>query len=289
MKHHYISAFYTKHWAILADHRVCQFTLHSRGVASNRRAPAAIGFQEDLYSIPGAPPAISAYLEDQFFRVADQEAALSLEALLSGRLNQIDDGQKSGWARFIMTLLNRTPERIKWFGKVWAGMHAEAKDEAEKEIAKAGSDPDQLEEFENSFAGSFVKVMQSMMDSTTIGRFIVNMRWGVIELHDHQRLMTSDRPVLLTGGIRQPDAQIVVPLSPSKLFIAANDAQILQNLIAIDAREISARLNDAVVRQAEKYFFAVDDSQFAFVANRLGRQPSQFIAPAHLLKKYSRD
>jgi hypothetical protein len=288
MKHHYIPEFYTKRWAVADDSKVCQFTLHSMGVSPNRKAPAAIGYLEDLYAIPGAPPEISAYLEARYFRQTDQEGCLALDALLSGKLNQMSASLKIGWARFMMSLLHRTPEKIIWYGKVWKGMHAEAAVDARAEIERNNGDLSQLADFEETFAASFVQVLQNIMDSTLIGQHLVNMRWGVIKLHQHQRLMTSDRPLLIMNGLQRPDAQVAIPLSPSDLFIATNKEDILQQAGEMNSKELSEQSNHHIVSQAERYVYSADDSQLRFVSKRLGREPSQFLAPTHLLQKYPR-
>lgn len=288
MKHHYIPEFYTKRWAG-PDGQVCQFARVPDGVAATRRAPAAIGFQEDLYSVPGAPSYVSAHLEGHFFRVTDNDAAVALDALLNGQLNQLTERLKSAWVRFLMSLLHRTPEKVRWYGNVWKGMHAEAVEAARKDIIQNNGDMAQLANLEESFAISFVGVLQKIMDSTLIGQHVVNMRWGVITLHENQRLMTSDRPLLITNGLEKPETEIHLPISPAHLFVAANKEDVLQKIAKIHARELSSELNHYVVSQAENYVYSEDDSQLRFVRNRLGRQPSQFVAPANLLAKYPRE
>ncbi|MBN9546952.1 MAG: DUF4238 domain-containing protein [Alphaproteobacteria bacterium] len=289
MKHHYIPEFYTKRWATASDKLICQFALHPEGVSPKRKSPAGVGFEEDLYAIPGAPQSVSSHLEAHFFRVTDQEGSDALNMLLSGRLNDMTSEQKSGWARFIMSTLHRNPQKIRWYGKVWAGMHAEAAENARREIEENNGDLGQLGDFEHTFAVSFVRVLQTIMDSTLIGQHLINMRWMVIELHEYKRLLTSDRPLLRTNGIGNPDAQIGFPLSPSHLFVAANNDRALQQVASINAKDLSRQVNHHIVIQAERYVYAADDAQQSFVTNRLGKQPSQFLAPPHLLQKYPRD
>jgi hypothetical protein len=287
-KHHYIPKFYTKRW-VGSDGLLCQFGLHPRGIAVKRRPADGVGFKENLYSIPGAPLNVSIHLEDKFLRSTDQVAADVAKALIEGRLNALDADQKSGWARFIMSLLQRTPEMIAWLGKVWAGMHAEARAAARAEIEKNNSDLEQLDSLDNSREVSLVRVLQQMMDLPDLGRYIINMRWAVFGLNSHTRLMTSDRPVLITNGLNKPNSQIVLPLSPSHLFVAANSDQVIREIATIHARDLSAQMNDFIVRQAKRYVYAADESQASFVYSRLGSGAAQFIAPDDLLKKYPPD
>lgn len=286
-KHHYIPKFYTKRWT---DDRglLCQFDLHPRGVAAKRRSPDGVGFKHNLYSIPGVPPDISEYLEDKFFRDADQGASDALDRLIARDLDGMSDKAKSAWARFIMGLLQRTPEKVEWLGKVWAGMHAEAVADAIRISEEQGISPGDMGNLENSVAVSFARVLQQLMDLPNLGRLIVNMRWAVLQLHEHKRLMTSDRPVVLLNGVEQEDALIAVPLSPSHIFLAANKIEILRNIAQLPVKQISSQLNHSVVAQAQRYVYAVDDSQFRFVAKHIARD-TQFMAPPHLLAKYPRE
>ena len=69
-KHHYLPVFYLKHWAA-DDGRLCEFSRPYKEVKPKRRFPDETGFIRGLYLFPYLAPAISNFLEDKFFRRAD--------------------------------------------------------------------------------------------------------------------------------------------------------------------------------------------------------------------------
>ena len=290
-KNHYIPKFYTKQWAG-DDGLLCQVGLYGQHVSAKRRSPEAVGFKYDLYTIPGVPPEISTYIEDRFLKIADQEAADAHAVLVAGHINEMTAKNRNGWTRFIMTLFQRTPEKVVWLAQVWAASHAEAMIAAEVELRKRG-DHDEADKIKNgveptSVLVSGAKLLQGMMDLPNLGSFILGMRWRTLVLDRARRLITSDHPVVISNGLGGPEGHLVIAVSPTRLFFAANSQEFLNNLASIPANTLVEKYNDLVVSQASQYVYAEDDTQIKFITNRLGRHPSQFIAPPDLLARFPR-
>ena len=117
-RHHYVPQFYSKQWCG-DDGRLCEFSRPYRDVIPKRKYPSATGYQNELYSVPGAPEEIISYIEDRFLKISDQRANDALQYLLTDRLDELDADLRSGWARFIMSQLQRTPQKVAWLLKVW--------------------------------------------------------------------------------------------------------------------------------------------------------------------------
>jgi len=64
-------------------------------------------------------------------------------------------------------------------------------------------------------------------------------------------------------------SHIVVPISPTKLFIAANNKNTIEGLRRIDAGKLVAQCNDRIVRQAVKYAYDNSTDQLTFISRRL--------------------
>ena len=272
---------------------MCQMTRFPRGVVPNRRHPDAVGFEYGLNTIPGAPPEVATYLEDAFFAVVDTHAADALHHLLHYGPNMPNARLRDGWSRFIMSLVHRTPEKVEWFSRVWSAKFEEAVADARREeekLAKEAKTPyaPKPANLELRRAISLARVMQTIVDSADVGKFINGMKWGVLELHEGFELLTSDRPVIVTNGIKGEESHIVVPISPRKFFIAANTQKKLNEICELGAKNLARTSNDVVVSQAHRYVYGTDDSQLFFVEKRLGKRPSQFIAPAELIRQFPR-
>lgn len=81
--------------------------------------------------------------------------------------------------------------------------------------------------------------------------------------------MTSDRPIVMPLGLGDPDCYIALPISPSKLFIAAHNDRFKQLKPGQETTVVKA-INKAVVVQAAEFVWAVDDKQLAFVRKHMG-------------------
>ena len=98
------------------------------------------------------------------------------------------------------------------------------------------------------------------------------MKWTVLDLSDAPRsLLLSDRPVEFSY-INTPKGYISMPISPTKLFVAANDTTTIQKLRERRAKEVVTEVNKLVTVRARRFVWARDRSQDRFVANRMSSQ-----------------
>jgi hypothetical protein len=64
---------------------------------------------------------------------------------------------------------------------------------------------------------------------------------------------------------------IMLPISPRMLFVAANDRRQIDRVGQMaEADGLAQRINNRIARQARKYVYAVDEKPLAFIASRLG-------------------
>jgi len=216
---------------------------------------------DDLYSINEAPPDVRSYVEDQFLLRVDQIANDALQCLLKSDLDLSDD-LRSGWTRFIMSLLQRNPQKIAWLLENWKTQY---------ECNIESSNP--------AVVGvQRLRMLQNVMDLPMTGDKINKMLWNVVTYEGAtHHVLTSDRPVIMTNGLIKPDAHIIVPIGPERLFVAANTAELVDRLKAMPAKNLIRACNETVVWQSHTYVYADDDRQLRFVENRLGRGKPQLI------------
>jgi hypothetical protein len=74
-------------------------------------------------------------------------------------------------------------------------------------------------------------------------------------------LLTSDRPIIMSNGLIQPDAHIVLPISPRRLFIATKNDETFQSFREMNPNELAQAVNNQVSQQAHKFVFDCDESQ----------------------------
>jgi hypothetical protein len=90
------------------------------------------------------------------------------------------------------------------------------------------TDPEKYEDYPLKARGyyiarSVVPILQRLMDSRQIGVDLNRMAWVAAPINSAYTLLTSDRPMMMTGGTAQPNFRMAMPIGPSRLFIAAND------------------------------------------------------------------
>jgi hypothetical protein len=114
-RHHYIPVFYLKQW-VGPDGRLCEYSRPHKETKAKRKHPAATAYVDNLYTVPGLPPAEAQFVEKKFMQIVDSGAAEAMTAMLK-RTEPIGDKEPNWmhvihWARFIYSLSLRTPERI---------------------------------------------------------------------------------------------------------------------------------------------------------------------------------
>src|SRR5262249_41018510 len=111
-----------------------------------------------------------------------------------------------------------------------------------------------------------------------VGSTIFNMHWTRHVLKNSKfQLLTSDRPIIMPLGLGDPRASIVLPVSPSVVFVAAHDRVFASWLAGQKDPELAKAFNKAVVCQARKFVWATDDSQLEFVRRHIGTAPDRTI------------
>jgi hypothetical protein len=111
-----------------------------------------------------------------------------------------------------------------------------------------------------------------------LGPTIFNMHWTRHPLGNSKfPLLTSDRPIIMPFGLGDPRAYVALAVSPTVLFVAAHDPEFARSLARWKHTALAKMLNKAVVCQARKYVWAVDDAQLEFVRRHIATAPDRVI------------
>ena len=196
-KHHHTPVFYLQQWAG-ADRQICEYKQRYQGVLPKRVFPDATGYRHGLYSVPGLPLEKRQYVETTYMSWVDSHAAVALEAMLDESRRALDFPLrlKVAWARFLYSLTFRSPNVIK-----------RLQGQMDEQVA-AGV----VRQPEIPFAAA--EVFPSMLQSKTVIRELISMAWQSSTLNQaKQTLLTSDRPVIMTNGLKHEEAHIVLNIT----------------------------------------------------------------------------
>jgi hypothetical protein len=108
-------------------------------------------------------------------------------------------------------------------------------------------------------------------DNDVLGAHVNRMHWAVIDVSASSiRVLLSDRPVQIFD-LKEPHGFVSMPISPTKLFVAANSANTFEKLRRPKPREIVQNVNLFVVSRARRFVWAQDDAQARYIQNHMSK------------------
>ena len=129
------------------------------------------------------------------------------------------------------------------------------------------------------FADAHKHLLTELIVHKALGQYIFNMIWAVIDLSDApHRLLTSDRPYILPRGLKDPSCILGVPISPTRLFLAANNMSELAKLDRQPSWDTVKNANELVVRMAVQEVYGGTNNRREFVEQRLVRPNEEPLA-----------
>jgi hypothetical protein len=265
-KHHYIPKCYLKPWTG-ADGELCEYQYLNERVVAKRRHPSATGWSPNLYSVYSLPEEHVDIIEKQIFGRIDQDAANALESLIAEK--PLRAGREiNGWSRFIMSLLFRNPDGLSEIKREVQARWGEMEWSEEMQREDPESYADWLQGEKSFHHGDlFVTAVKNVCDMAKIGQILNDMHKGTLQIRRPGfRFMTSDNPLFVSGGLGAPDAHIMLPLSPTKLYIAATDKAVTNQIVQrSDPQFITTFINNHVVSRAHKFAYGLCENHKPFV------------------------
>lgn len=249
---------------------------------AKRKHPSATAYIEGLYSLPDVPKEHAQRIERVLMKNVDDWAAKALAELLqkgSGS-SPLDPRLGLAWRRFLYSLIVRSPEYLELARQQIANLTPEILEGIRDEYPelRAPNDPDSFDEFKKNYTRSPIAIaaphaLPHLIFSRRVAKEIASFIWstrGV--LRAKRTMLTSDRPIIMTNGLRHRDSHIVIPLSPTVLFHASRHQSVCDQINSLSSDVVVETVNGKVAEQAIKYVYGVDDKQLRFVANRLGKR-----------------
>jgi Protein of unknown function (DUF4238) len=192
--------------------------------------------------------------------------------------SDLDDTQRSDWARFIQSLHLRGPHSLTEIDTVLRRLLRENMERdhgAEYRARKQPDDPDSVYDYAVSgapglFADAHKLHLTELINHEQVGAYIVNMIWAVIDVSDAPHpLLTSDRPYILPHGLMDPVCVLGAPISPTRIFVAANTMEQLERLSRQSSKDTVRNANHLVVKLAVQNVFGSTSDRREFVEKRL--------------------
>jgi hypothetical protein len=168
---------------------------------------------------------------------------------------------RSGWTRFILSLMFRNPEAVATIKTHIVDMWDEGIKALQADYAarRRAGDPESCEEFIAKHEPSAAQIgaanfLADVIDNAQVGKTVFEMNWSRIDLgKSNHELLTSDRPIDMPLGLADPKAYISLPVSPRILFIGAHNHDLADTLRAANPTEVARKNNQRVVEQARKF------------------------------------
>jgi hypothetical protein len=276
-KHHFIPRFYLTNWAVGDSGKLVEYSIKNHRCIPKPVGPAATGFEFDLYAFDDLPLDSRPHLEKVFFNYVDDTSSRALQIHL-GSLQPWNNELINAWSRFILGIHLRHPDAMPELKAAASEIWAESGPQSQIDYAKLRSESDPAT-FDECMAAVDpltqgkvrLNLIIRLFDSEQLLTHINGLAWGVFDVsRSSRRFLTSDRPVQL-HKYKNDDGFISLPISPTKLFVAANHATTLQAILKAKPAKIVTEVNAFVVGRARRFVWAADESQERFIENRMSQ------------------
>lgn len=215
-----------------------------------------------------------------FLQKVDDGAADALAYIENYRSKPIDPSLRDAWSRFLMSLIHRSPERIKYLAKKVQEYENSTLNPELWEKHKSlrySNDPLEFDDWladQDPLAPDLrVRLLKMLIDSKLIGSTLNAMHWSVYTLAAPRfGFLTGDQPIMMSNGLGHKRGFAMLPISPTRLFIAAHDTQVIAAFETQQPKALERAINDACTRQSHHVLIAQDEKQAAFIDKRFLKQ-----------------
>lgn len=215
-------------------------------------------------------------MEQVFFQYTDQKASDALDNHLGIKCLPWTSELVSAWSRFIVAIHLRHPDAMPELraaaAAIWTagGLDCQARYDA----TRKQTDPPTFDEYlalRDPLAPvkARVNMIVKALDNEEFGTHINQMKHAVVDVSAASyRLLTSDRPVELFN-IKGTNGILSIPISPTKVFVAANDAATFEKLRSAAPERLVCDINTFVAARARRFVWARDKSHERFIDDRM--------------------
>ena len=226
-KHHHVPQFYLKRWSQNNPDKELfsgRFFDNENKIAWGQFSPGGTCYKIDLYG----------EIEELFFKPLDNNAAKIVNTLGSQNIInpvKFDLSEKGheDWAIFILGLLIRTPDNIKFIQDVF------------------GRASINLDTTKNQFP-EIIKNKKAIKD-------LRSLEWLFARVDSNLELITCDNPLIFEPkNLSHPNCVIILPMGPKHFFLAARQDTIRR--LEMNPRKMVSNINTAIILNAKSRIYA---------------------------------
>lgn len=286
MKHHYIPQFYLEPWVNrdldnkLLEYRRLQLPREQLPrLEIKRRGKMETGWAENLYRIPGASKETQQNVEKIFMGAVDTKAAQARDMMLAGNV-PVDPEIRHGWARFLLSLIIRTPEAVQAFKKKVRSdfLNPDPEFQGRYDAARRDGWPATLEEYlldrsPHMAERTAVIMITRLIQNQNVLRLMTRAEWWILDTSSKKtKILSSDHPLIMSNGLGRVDGHLAIPLSPRLVFVAVMNRDFGAHMRRTALSKLIRNINDAVIGQGRRSVYAYDDESTREVKRRMGKR-----------------
>ena len=277
-KHHFVPVFYLKNWCDPDGMVPFSMRRDDGSILQGRVKPTETAFENRLYSYEKVPIEQRQALEKNFFgQEVDDRAAPVLMKLREGDVADLSVGERIDWIRFLIAMRLRVPEIVNDLRKAGAAelRRSLTEDHDEYLAIKDGDDASTLLEWtDREFVGltdNFgMMILPTVITDPNHSALIDTMHWWLEDVSAaNVELLTSDRPLWVSTGLKKPNCLLALSLNPTRIFFASNRREHQAALRTQGANRLVRRCNETIASQANRFVYG--SAKVNFIDRRLGR------------------
>lgn len=291
-RHHHVPKFLLQQWSNDQGEVAAYTRLDDGRIALDWKSPKSIGYVKHLYSFPELGEASTA-VETSLLSKVDDRAAKIVQSMIETNGRELTITEMVWWSHFLLSLIIRNPESVAALKATALTLWSEPEPEVEaryQENRREG-DPATYEAWlhdESAIGGPRLgqRLLHDLIMNSGVAEHIRQMNWQVYSVPEgYAPLLSSDRPLFSSNGIKKPSGQLILPIGPRHCFCAFNDDAYAAEVSAMPADELVDTTRKLITVRAKRHVYGSTEGEAGFLQKWLGyeRVPSmgELLAARH--------
>lgn len=267
--HHYIPQFHLNCWAD-GDGKLTQWgrAPFTNKLFKKRVSSAETGYKPGLYAVSAASPQKQQMIEREVFGRLDNASAMVMQKLLRG--DNISLVERATWAFYLNASVIRVAHIVE---KMRREMQILIKEELDRDLPDYNEVRGDvtaatlyewgIEHDSDRISNAGLQVLIRLLQNERALNRIINLNWTVRDVSStSNRLMLSDDPVHREVPLYARNACWIVPLSPTHIFLAADDHNIIDRFHSLTPRALVQQSNIRSLRNARQFAYGAANCSF---------------------------
>lgn len=277
---HYVPKFLLEQWHSGTDDKLTAFRWTHGNLTNHRYKARSVAKAAHLYSMQRSHAQPDVQAERDFLGPqVDEPASIVHKKILDGGVRSLNDADKRRWSVLLVSLLIRIPTMMQHMRERGSNVLSAGLDESPEEYDAIRGDtpeatlrewvaknqPDVMEDLA-------VMTLPHLVFSQLLNGALLRAKWATRPLKRSRfDLLISDQPLTYAGTF-ETRFLVGLPLSPQLAFLAFNDDQTWDKIMAKSDSEFARDANLSSVTGADTYVYATGVGQEAFVRKYLRKR-----------------